>query len=538
MSKVPPPPSLPNSQNKIRPPKRKLYRGMAAILRDASKSSENLSQGKTRNQSKIPVRSKSANPTSGEESDLDHPHDVGEADYELLNYDMMFTSESSSEDESAAQREHPEKQTVQREMALILRDIGNDIERENSPSSTPPKTSPSGSSPTIDMLSVPRSKPRAGRATDRSQSSEATTTVQPNVLEEVQKLAQVSQSVAQQLSRLEALDQRVSDAIDKSLDQKLQTKVEQAINTTLKEIHTSPAQVSSMVKEAIAAEFEKGLSDTYFERANNNLLEKIKTAITDPMETKIQQIDASLENTKVDLINVEKDLKQKYINNATSIVQVNNEIKKQRDDIKHLTRDVTTLQQAEPNGMPNGDLKKMETMIDDLEQRVKAQNIFLTGPAVPQDITEVIPTLNDLLSLSLSTNDVTQIIPIKSKQQTSNDTTRTSDNQADQATSTIDTQSKRPKKAQPPTTIAYKIIFTDVATQKKVMKQKTKLQGKKLWLNADLTKKRYEVYKEATKLKKDGKIARVWADNGKVLCKITADSPVIPFNPEDYKDQD
>ena len=519
-----------HSPTKIHPPKRKLYRGMAAILRDASKSSENISQGKTRNQSKIPIRSKTTNSNPGEESDSELIQDNDEADYNLINYDAMFTSDQSSEDEADAQRVSPSAPLTPPELALMFSESETEMEPETSiPTTLPvPKT-------TTRQL-TPNQRERKGD--DQTPNTENAQTAQPNILDEVKKLTQVSQRVAQQLSRLEDLDQKVSEAIDKTLDQRLQSRVEQAISTSMKEINTSPSQVSSLVKEAVAAEFEKGMNESYFERVNEKLLENIKTGITDPMEAKIQQIDASLESTKEDLLNVEKDLKQKYINNATSIVQVNNEIKKHKESITHLTRDVTTLQQAKTRTHSEGEIQKLEMMMDDLEQRAKAQNIFLTGPAVPQEVTEIIPALNDLLSLTLSTHDVSQIIPIKNKPQNKeqNETGTQDDNQTDHSEQTTGKKTN-PKKTPPSAVLAYKIIFTDVATQKKVMKQKTKLQGKKLWINADLTKKRYSIYQEATKLKKDGKIARVWADNGRVLCKVKADSPVTQFDPKDY-DQD
>ena len=551
MPRVPNSPPIPNPPKRICPPKRKLYRGMAAILRDASKSSENLSQGKTRNLSKIPVRSKSNNPTSGEDSGPDNLRGIEEANYDLMSFDTMFTSESSSDEESPSQRDDIPS-------AQPRPDVRDTEAGENSQSriviSQPrvliePCTAPTNTCTTP-------STPKLQKRPDNDYLLETNISTQADIFEEVKKLTQASQLVAHQMSQLNDLDQRVSDAIDKTLDHKLQARVENTISATLKEINTSPSQVSHMVKEAVATEFEKGMNDTYFEKVNEKLLGQIKNGITNPMAEKIHQIDVSLENTKVDLINVEKDLKQKYINNATSIVQVNNEIKKHKEDIKTLTNEVKSLKESDAHTTPEVEKQKIEAMLDDLEQRTKAQNIFLTGPAVPQETTEVIPTLNDLLKLSLSTNDVVQIIPIKGKRQvTDKHKEAPEQNQNKDKNPTTERHSEAPEQGQsnptqpstsgkhkqakqqpPPEPLSYKIIFTDVATQRKVMRQKTQLQGKKMWLNADLTKKRYEIFREATKLKKDGQLARVWADNGKVLCKVKEDSPVTQFRLQDFQD--
>ena len=127
----------------------------------------------------------------------------------------------------------------------------------------------------------------------------------------------------------------------------------------------------------------------------------------------------------------------------------------------------------------------LESKVDTLEQKERAQNIIMTGINTQEtSARKVSKTLNKLLDTHIAAEDILYAAELKT-----NDTTR------------------------------LKIVFKDVKFKQQVWAQKRKLKNKEIWIAEDLTPARANLFFIGRQAVKKGHAHQCWTNEGKIFIK-------------------
>lgn len=141
-------------------------------------------------------------------------------------------------------------------------------------------------------------------------------------------------------------------------------------------------------------------------------------------------------------------------------------------------------------------LEDIKIKLDDQEMQDRDRNIVVEG--LKEESREgVTQELNDLLGTELTADEIDTTYRLKPK---------------------IEIRNAKPK---------TRIIFKHKFTKSEVVKEKTKLKGKDIWVNDDLTQLRSRLAYEARQAVKGGLVEKTWVHDGKIfLKKFDEDRPL------------
>jgi hypothetical protein len=139
-------------------------------------------------------------------------------------------------------------------------------------------------------------------------------------------------------------------------------------------------------------------------------------------------------------------------------------------------------------------IERVETKIDNIEQKEKNSNIIVRGvPAGIDVLQKSLELLNKEMKLALRRVDLKYATRI-GKEQTDTDDTR-----------------------------PVRVVFNEQKTRDRVYKERIKIQNRAIWISEDLTPRRGEIAYKARKAVRDKTAIKTWTFGGNIFLKTTED---------------